>query len=243
MSTDTNISWTDHTFNPWIGCSKVSPACDECYAEARDKRFSHGAHWGPHAPRQRTATSNWKLPAKWNREVHSGGACDKVFCGSLCDIADNHPSILQAWRDDLAEIVLNTPNLDWQFLTKRPQNLAKFYSHEILQRVWVGATVENQQEADRRIPILAQIPALIRWLSIEPLLERVQLNLTEIGWMIVGGESGRHRRVCEVEWIVDVVMQCTDAGVPCFVKQDSALGPGKQGRLSDAIWAVKEFPL
>src|SRR5438876_484877 len=112
MRTVTHIDWTDHTFNPWIGCSKISVACEPCYAEARDVRFHKGVHWGPNAQRQRTV--NWKQPLKWDREAELTGVHDKVFCASLADIGDNHWSIKQAWRDDLAALVLDTPNLDWQ---------------------------------------------------------------------------------------------------------------------------------
>src|SRR5438132_10742871 len=98
MSTYTNILWTDGTFNPWIGCTRISPACDNCYAEGWDNRYRHGANWGPHAPRSRTSTANWKQPAKWDRNARTAGTRKKVFCGSLCDIADNHTSILQVWR-------------------------------------------------------------------------------------------------------------------------------------------------
>lgn len=148
------------------------------------------------------------------------------------------------WRDDLARIVLDTPHLDWQFLTKRPQNLAKFYSDEIIRRLWAGTTVENQQEADRRIPILLEIPAPIHWLSVEPLLEPITLNLSAIDWVIVGGESGRNwrSRFMDLSWMRSIVEQCMAAGLPVFIKQDSAFCPGQQGRIPNELWSLKEFP-
>jgi protein gp37 len=242
MSTDTNIGWTDGTFNPWIGCTKLSPACDNCYAKDWDKRYRHGAHWGPGAPRIRTSNSNWKEPAKWHRKAQAAGIRKKVFCGSLCDIADN--AVPRLWQEDLANVVLNTPSLDWQFLTKRPQNLTKFYPAEVIRRIWAGTTVENQEWAARRIPILVQIPSLIHWLSVEPLLEPIELNLSAIDWVIIGGESGPkwRQRIMDIRWMRSIVEQCMSANVPVFIKQGSALLPGQQGRIPDDLWSLKEFP-
>jgi protein gp37 len=135
MAQNSNIEWTDNTWNPWIGCTKVSPGCANCYAEARDQRFAGGAHWGKGAPRQRTSAANWKQPLKWNREaaedvddaLHDFGA-DKyeapqrprVFCASLADWLDDEVPI--EWLADLLGLIHATPFLDWQLLTKRPEN-------------------------------------------------------------------------------------------------------------------------
>lgn len=240
MGEDTTIKWTDSTFNPWIGCTKVSPACDHCYAEGWDTRYFNAAHWGPKAPRHPTKT--WRSPTKWNREAEKTGIRHKVFCASRADVADNHPSIQQSWRDDLSALVLATPCLDWQFLTKRPQNLTKFYSTEVLNRVWLGTTIENQKEANRRITILRQIRARVRWLSVEPLLEYIDLDLRDIDWIVIGGESGADCRPMDLAWLQSVIAQCRASGVPVFVKQDSAFKQGQQGRISDVMWALKEFP-
>jgi protein gp37 len=242
MSTVTSISWTDHTFNPWIGCTKVSPACDNCYAEQWDKRYRKGVNWGPTAPRQRTTNAIWRQPVTWNRTATAAGLHDKVFCASLADVADN--AAQQSWRDDLSCVVLNTPNLDWQFLTKRPQNLMRFYPPEVIERIWAGTTVENQQEANRRIPILQKIPAPIRWLSVEPLLEPIELNLAGIHWVVIGGESGPkwRERIMNISWMRSIVDQCKRAHVHLFIKQDSAYFSGEQGRIPNDLWALKEFP-
>lgn len=186
MAENSGIEWTNHTFNPWIGCTKVSPACDFCYAEEWNKRYEGGKNWGPKAPRRRTKT--WSGPRKWNREAAAAGIRARVFCASLADVFDNHPTIEQAWRDDLWQLIRETPNLDWLLLTKRPQNIIKYLPEDWLlhgeqwgkddgyPNVWLGTTVENQVEADRRIPHLLNVPSRVRFLSCEPLLGAVDLT-------------------------------------------------------------------
>jgi len=188
---ETNIEWCDFSFNPWIGCTRVSPACDNCYAEARDKRFNpRSGHWGAHAPRKRTKT--WGNPVKWNRKSQAEGRRAKVFCASLADVFDNHRSIEQQWRRDLWHLIEETPHLDWLLLTKRPQNFAKFAPARWIHdgcppNVWIGTTVENQEEADRRIPHLLSIPAAVRFLSCEPLLGPVDIE-PWLDWPVGGCE-------------------------------------------------------
>lgn len=185
MAENSKIEWTDHTFNPWIGCTKVSPACDHCYAETQnDFRKWNAAGWGPHAPRKRTSAANWRKPLAWDRQAAAEGVRRRVFCASLADVFDNHKSIEQEWRDDLWKLIANTPNLDWLLLTKRPQNIKRFLPDEWQAgfwpggrpNVWLGTTVENQEEADRRIPHLLSVPAVVRFLSCEPLLGPVRLD-------------------------------------------------------------------
>lgn len=176
MGENSGIEWTTHTFNPWVGCTKVSPACDHCYAEAWDKRFG-GTRWGPHAPRKRTKT--WGNPVRWNRKAAESGDRPRVFCASLADVFDNHKSILPEWRRDLWRLIRETPSLDWLLLTKRPQNIARLLPGDWgdgYPNVWLGTTAENQTEADRRIPHLLAAPARVRFLSMEPLLGPVDLR-------------------------------------------------------------------
>lgn len=173
MAENSGIEWCDHTFNPWIGCTKVSPACDHCYAEEWDQRFEGGEHWGPKAPRRRTSESNWIKPLKWNREAGKKNARHKVFCASLADVFDN--KVDPEWRADLFYLIKLTKNLDWLLLTKRPQNIKKMLPDDwghgaAYPNVWLGTTVENQEEANRRIPPLLDVPARVRFLSCEPLL-------------------------------------------------------------------------
>lgn len=183
MAENSKIEWTDHTFNPWIGCTKVSAACDHCYAEAWDARGlqQRETRWGPHADRTRTSAANWRKPLAWNKAAAASGTRARVFCASLADVFDNHASILPAWRSDLFNLISQTPHLDWLLLTKRPQNIARMmpnYLHTQREwpNVWLGTTAENQTEADRRIPHLLAVPAAVRFLSMEPLFGPVDLS-------------------------------------------------------------------
>lgn len=183
MAENSGIEWTDHTFNPWIGCTKVSPACDHCYAEAWDARW--GNSWGPHT-RRRTSAANWRKPLAWDKAAQATGTRARVFCASLADVFDNDRSITSGWRGDLWHLIHRTPHLDWLLLTKRPQNIARYLRPEEYgdlpewgdgwPNVWLGTTAENQVEADRRIPHLLRVPARVRFLSCEPLLGELDLN-------------------------------------------------------------------
>lgn len=178
MGDNTKIEWADKTFNPWIGCTKVSPACDHCYAEAWDKRFG-GERWGPHAPRKRTKT--WGNPVKWQKRAEAEGTRYRVFCASLADVFDNHKTILDEWRHELWLMIERTPNLDWLLLTKRPQNVNRFIPPSWRdmgwpENVWLGTTVEDQTEAERRVPSLLATGARIKFLSCEPLIGPVDIR-------------------------------------------------------------------
>lgn len=247
MAEGTKIEWADHTFNPWIGCTKVSPACDHCYAEGWAKRFK-GLEWG--GERRRTSAANWRQPLKWNREAAAfraaHGRAPMVFCASLADVFDNQ--VPAQWRQDLWNLIDQTPELVWLLLTKRPQNIVRmlprpvWYENNAMHwgegwpNVWLGTTVENQAEADRRIPHLLGVPAAKRFLSCEPLLGPVDLTaiprtqaegfmrpldgrFNRIDWVIAGGESGLQARPSHPDWFRGLRDQCADAGVPFFFKQ------------------------
>lgn len=244
---ETKIEWADFTFNPWEGCTKVSPGCDNCYAEARDKRFTGGALWGAKAPRRRTSAANWRKPLAWDKAAKAAGERHRVFCASLADVFDNHPSILPEWRADLWALIRATPNLDWMLLTKRPGNIAKMLPEDWgrgYRNVWLGCTVVNQEEADRDITKLLEVPAAVRFLSMEPLLGPVDLNhirlphgsgrtwidalqpwwvtpdmRTRLDLVIVGGESGPGARPMHPDWARSLRDQCVAAGVPLHFKQ------------------------
>lgn len=182
MGADTKIEWADHTFNPWTGCQAVSPACDHCYAEAQAKRApATFGGWGPHAERKRTSVGYWRKPLTWDRTARAAGRRDRVFCASMADVFDN--AAPAEWRAELWQLIHATPNLDWLLLTKRPQNIAKMlpsYWGDTASgppNVWLGTTVENQAEADRRIPHLLEVPAAKRFLSCEPLLGPIDLTI------------------------------------------------------------------
>ena len=180
MAETTGIAWTDSTFNPWIGCTKVGPGCDHCYAEALDKRhrWQGATHWGAGQPRMRTSVSNWRKPLAWNKAREKDGKPHRVFCASLADVFDNE--VLENWRVDLFTLIEETPNLDWLLLTKRIGNVARMLPwsacSEPWPNVWIGATIVNQEEADRDIPKLLAVPAAKRFLSMEPLLGPVNLS-------------------------------------------------------------------
>lgn len=181
MAENSNIEWTRHTFNPHIGCTKVGPGCDFCYAEVWDARGLQQSEtrWGPHANRTRTSAANWRKPLAWDKAAKAAGERHRVFCASLADVFDNHASILPEWRVDLWALIRATPNLDWMLLTKRPGNIAKMLPPDWgsgYPNVWLGCTVVNQEEADRDIPKLLAVPAAVRFLSMEPLLGPVNLG-------------------------------------------------------------------
>ena len=125
MAEHTEIAWCDSTFNPWIGCQKVSPGCDHCYAEALMDHRHHRVEWGPHGERKRTSEANWKLPLRWSKKARASGTRPRVFCASLADVFDNQVPI--QWRTDLFDLIARTSELDWLLLTKRPENLARMF--------------------------------------------------------------------------------------------------------------------
>lgn len=249
MSENSNIEWTDHTFNPWEGCQKVGPGCDHCYAETRNARFGGGqaVNWGPGAPRRRTSVANWRKPLAWNRDagVFYGQhrRRQRVFCASLADVFDN--AVDPAWRADLFQLIEQTPNLDWLLLTKRIGNVPSmmmevasrlfWLNHleaaHLPENVWLGATICNQEEADRDIPKLLAVPARVCFLSMEPLLGPVRLQprwlegeweqgvFPSLDGVIAGGESGANARPMHPDWPRSLRDQCAAAGVPFLHKQ------------------------
>ena len=179
MGENSNIEWCDHTFNPWLGCTKISAACDHCYAEAWSKRAGSPELW--QGQRRRTSAANWRQPYKWNAKAATEGKRARVFCASLADVFDNQAD--PAWRDDLWQIIQRTPWLDWLLLTKRPQNIAKMLPMGWgggWPNVWLGTTCEEQEVADRNISHLLATPAAVRFVSAEPLLGAI--DFTKVYW-------------------------------------------------------------
>jgi protein gp37 len=173
---DSNIEWTHHTFNGWLGCSKVSPGCDNCYAESWAKRYGT-VEWGSGKPRKLTSDANWRQPVKWNAEAAAAGVRARVFCASLADVFDNE--VPQEWRARLWDLIRGTPHPDWLLLTKRAGNIPKMlpdYWGAGWENVWIGISIVNQEEADRDIRKLIEIPARARFLSCEPLLGAIRLD-------------------------------------------------------------------
>ncbi len=180
MSENSKIEWTDNTFNPWWGCQKVGAGCDNCYAEALDKRTG-GNHWGAKAERRRTGAANWNKPLKWQKQAVKEGRRIKVFCASMADVFDN--AVPQEWRNDLWELIEKCPNLDWQLVTKRIGNVQSMvpvnWELNWPSNVWLLSTIVNQYEANRDIPKLLKLKSLYKieivGLSMEPLLGAVDL--------------------------------------------------------------------
>lgn len=189
MAEFTNIAWCDSTFNPWIGCTQVSPGCDLCYAKTLMSDRMGVVAWGAGAPRKRTTEANWRQPRLWNREAdafalaHEGRA-RRVFCASLADVFDNE--VPPWWRADLFALIADTPRLHWLLLTKRIGNAEAMIAEALARlphapawpwpHVWLGATVVDQAEADRDVPKLLGVPAAVRFVSVEPMLGPVDLD-------------------------------------------------------------------
>jgi len=241
MAENSKIEWCDHTFNPWVGCTKISPACDHCYAENWAKRTGQAALWM--GDRRRTSFDNWHKPLLWNHRAKVAGTRHRVFCASLADVFDNQ--VPEGWRADLWALIADTPSLDWLLLTKRPQNIYKMlpptWCADGWPNVWLGTTVENQQEADRRIPYLRAIQATVRFLSCEPLLDPIWPDLTGIHWVIAGGESGGGARVMAPDWARSLREQCAMADVPFFMKQMGGTVKAKMTPIPGNLMA-REFP-
>lgn len=248
MSSETKIEWTDATLSPWIGCSPVSAGCAHCYMPTTTPARVHGVKLG--GPRLRVKTFRAQALAL-NRKTERVGRRLRVF-PSLCDWLD--AEIPAEWLADFLDVVRLTPALDWQLLTKRPALWRQRFKAALAvvppfgelaawilnwmdgvrspANVWLGTSIEHQRAADERVPALLAIPARVRFLSLEPLLEEVALRRPRynndwdppavpegIHWGIVGGESGPDARPCNVEWVHSLVVQFAEAGVPLFVKQ------------------------
>jgi protein gp37 len=228
MGKDTRIEWTHHTFNPWWGCVKVSPACDHCYAETWAKRVGSNV-WGAEAQRRFFTDAHWKEPVKWNRDATTAGERRRVFCASMADVFENRPDLVLP-RQRLFDLIAATPMLDWLLLTKRIHLVKKLLpkGYTLPSRVWIGTTVENDEYARKRLKyLLALDMPSVRFVSCEPLLGplnlapylRANAKGTRIDWVIAGGESGHHARPTDPAWLDALQKQCADAGVAFFFKQ------------------------
>jgi protein gp37 len=234
---NSKIEWTDHTFNPWIGCQKVSPGCDNCYAEAMmDKRYGR-VQWGPHGQRKRTSEANWRKPLQWAKAARAASKRPRVFCASLADVFDNQAP--ENARVDLFDLIAATPELDWLLLTKRPENIRKMIPRGWpYENIWLGITAENQEQYDRRFEYLYDLPVTVQFVSYEPALGPLDLgsHFYSPHWIICGGESGPHARTMDPQWARDLRDQCEDCGVKFFMKQMTGKAPIPDDLL------VRQFP-
>jgi len=256
MGKETGISWTDATFNPWWGCTKVSPGCDLCYAEAFDKRVG-GDHWGKDKPRRTMSDSYWYQPLLWNRNAQAEGKKVKVFCASMADVMDDETPSGQ--RERLWDLIDHTPYLIWQLLTKRPQRYFRYlptsFAHN---NVWLGTTAEDQHFYDIRWSSLRLVAAdygLTSWISYEPALGPIVMDdfpftsgidgiLDYPNWIIFGGESGadKKRRPMDIEWARDLKSECASCGTSFFMKQMGARTSNAAKALIPVDMLVHEFP-
>lgn len=248
MGKDTDIGWCHHTLNPWWGCHRVSAGCERCYAQTFDRRV-HGrdtTHWDLRGERRFFGDKYWHQVISWNRAAKKAGERRRVFVGSMCDWAEIHPdpdtnAKMNACRARLWEMIAGCEWLDFLLLTKRIENVRQFLPGPVTSvaghrpqwsvlpwnNVWIGTTVENQEYADKRLPQLLAIPAVVRFLSCEPLLGPIDLTMffadatcrRGLPWVIVGAESGGRARPCETAWIRSIRDQCLAAGAPLFLKQ------------------------
>lgn len=244
MAENSHISWTDNTFNPWIGCTRISPACDGCYAAhlmggGRYSRVEWGEPGKGVGTRSRTAPSNWTKVRKWNRQASEAPGKTFVFCASLADVFDN--AVDPAWRRDLFDLIRETPNLTYLLLTKRPGNIYKLFGEAMmgkadtytgLNHLWpknaaIGTTIEDRLRLLQNAPALAKAAAALRpaftfW-SCEPLLEGLGELPSLPDWVITGGETdqGAHKaRPSDPNWYRSLRDQCAAAGVPFHHKQN-----------------------
>jgi protein gp37 len=231
MAEETGIAWCDSTFNAWWGCVKVGPECLHCYAETLDAATG-GNHWGVRSLPRKMSSSNWRNPRVWNREheafFDTHGRKRRVFCGSMMDWCDKNSP--EGQRDRLWTLIKETPNLTWQMLTKRSPNIMKYLPSDWgdgYENVWLGVSVGNKKHGLKRIEDLRKVPAKVRFLSIEPLLEDLgQINLNGIHWVIVGGESGEGFRKMDPQWALNIKRQCEEQGVSFFFKQNGGFDGG-----------------
>lgn len=255
----TRIEWCDHTFNPWVGCSPVSAGCERCYARRITERWG-----GCFSTRVRTSARNWAQPLLWNRRAERTGARERVFCGSMCDWLDFEAPV--EWLAELLALVAATPGIDWLMLTKRPENWAarmlqvrermkdrfsmqaRWVSvNEAPENVWFGVTAEDEASLERRTGVMGLIPARVKWVSAEPLLERIDLGRARCGidWVVAGGEKGSGARRCWLEWMDEARLYCKDNGIRFFFKQagdNCVTGMGEFDVWETALSGVKEWP-
>jgi protein gp37 len=224
-SINTGIEWTDRTWNPTTGCDKVSPGCTHCYAEALTKRFHTNFPNGFDLTLHRNRLEE---PKRWKKP-------SRIFVNSMSDLF--HEEVPIDFLKEVFEVMRETPWHIYQILTKRDKRLVELAPQlEWSDNIWMGVSVENQNYV-HRVDSLRQVDAKLRFLSCEPLLGPLQLDLTGIHWVIVGGESGQKHRPMQAEWAQSIRDQCQDAGVAFFFKQWGGRTPKAAGRLlDDKIW-------
>lgn len=229
MGDKTNIGWTMRTWNPHIGCHKVSPACKNCYMFRDMERFGKD-------PTVVARTKTWNAPRKWQKALEGTNKTELVF---TCSWSDFFIEEADEWRKEAWQVIKETPNLIYQVLTKRPENMATRMPEdwgEGYPNVALGVSVENK-DYYWRIEELVKISARWHFISAEPLLGSVKdMPLDHIEWLITGGESGSNFRELELDWVRELREMCVTRNIPFFYKQDSGLMPGQNNDLDGQKW-------
>lgn len=270
MGEKTGISWCDHTFNPWIGCTKVSAGCANCYAERDNQRYRWVEGWGKGAPRRLTSDANWKKPFQWAKAAQEARVPRRVFCASLADVFDDE--VPQEWREELWSLMgmasqgnvwthaekgrfALLAGLEWLVLTKRPENIEKMLPPNWIQFppkcLRIGVTCEDQANGDRRMEELLSVWSGPNFISYEPALGPLSVAryieacdgacVPWIDWVICGCESGPGARAMDVNWARSLRDECHEAKVPFFLKQMAVDGKlVKEPELDGRQWL--EFP-
>lgn len=248
MGKNSGISWTNHTFNPWWGCQRVSPGCQHCYAETLDARWYDGVHWGgKDTQRKEMKPAYWDQVAQWNKEAKDSETPTTVFCASMADVFEDRPELFPL-RKKLFKTIIDSPSLTWLLLTKRPENVERLIPLDWMcesfpRNVWLGVSVESQGYVSRVMSIAHLL--VKRFVSVEPMLGPVTFAqaLPFIHWVICGGESGAGYREMELSWVYDLLNECRRIKIPFFMKQMGG-HPDKKDKLEDIPEMVRfqEFP-
>ena len=241
MSDNSPIEWTDSTWNPVTGCSKVSPGCANCYAETLSLRFGWSAKpWTPANAAENVILHPERLllPTRWRQPR-------RVFVNSMSDLF--HELVPDPYIRQVFEVMAQCPRHEFQVLSKRPERMRELHRlwtdrHGVLPNVWLGTSIENDRWTGRADHLRAA-PAAIRFISAEPLLGPLpSLDLAGIDWLIVGGESGIGHRPIEADWVRELRDRAVDAGVAFFFKQWGGRTPKAHGRTLDGrTW--DEYPV
>jgi protein gp37 len=240
MSKETGISWTDHTWNGWEGCSKISPGCTNCYMFQELERYGRD-------PGRVRRTKTWRDPERWNEQAERAGRIDKVF---TCSLSDFFHQDADAWRPAAWELIRRCTHLQFQILTKRPLLISDRLPADWGQgypNVWLGVSIESNDYV-WRADVLRQIPARVRWISAEPLLGPLpDLDLTGFQWLVVGGESGPGHRDMDHAWARQLRDKAMAKGAAFFFKQSSGArrkkAAGYGTKVPPVVWRRRPMPM
>lgn len=236
--------WADYTFNPWIGCTKISDGCRECYAHRQqDQRFGR-VEWGDGNPRSRTSANYWAKPKLWDWRGHIYENRPFVSCGTLCDVFD--PEVNSGWRDELFNLIEDTPHLVWLLLTRRMDKVVQL-TKRLPKNVALGVSISNQDEYDRDAPLLREAALKLHpaftFGNFEPLLGPITLNyFTAPKWVIVGCETGPMGRFMTPDWARSLRDQSAAMDLTFYFKQASPLLNGPSSLLDGVEHRNRPIP-